>query len=81
MYLMPSCTQHVSYINLLHVEICRDSSVGITTLYGLEGPGVQSRWVRDFPHLSRPALGPTRPSMGARSLSEGGGDKAAGAWR
>ena len=36
------------------------SSVGIATGYGLDGPGVESQWGRDFPHLSRPALGPTQ---------------------
>jgi hypothetical protein len=39
------------------------SSVGITTGYGLDGPGIESRWGRDFPHLSRPALGPTQPPV------------------
>jgi len=38
----------------------RDSSVGIATCYGLEGPGIESRWVRHFPHLPRLALGPTQ---------------------
>jgi hypothetical protein len=33
-------------------------SVSITTGYGLDGPGIESRWRRDFPHLSRQALGP-----------------------
>ena len=37
------------------------SVVGIATGYGLDGPGIESRWGRDFPHLSRPALGPTQP--------------------
>ena len=41
----------------------QDSSVGMTTGYGLGGPGIQSRWGRDFPHLSRPALGPTQPPV------------------
>ena len=36
----------------------RDSSVGIATRYGLGGPGMESRWGRDFPHPSRQALGP-----------------------
>jgi len=36
------------------------SIVGIATGYGLDGPGILSRWGRDFPHLSRPALGPTQ---------------------
>jgi hypothetical protein len=38
----------------------RDSSVGIAILYGLDGTGIESRWGRDFPHPSRPALGPTQ---------------------
>ena len=39
------------------------SSVGIATGYGLDGPGIKSQWGRDFPHLSRPALGPTQPPV------------------
>ena len=39
------------------------SSVGIATGYRLDGPGIESRWGRDFPHLSRPALGPTQPPV------------------
>jgi hypothetical protein len=41
----------------------RDSSVGIATRYGLDGKGIESRWGRDFPHPSRPALGPTQPHV------------------
>jgi hypothetical protein len=41
----------------------RNSSVGIATHYGLDGPGIESRWSRDFPHLSRPALGLTHPPV------------------
>jgi hypothetical protein len=36
----------------------RVSSVGIATRYGLDGPGIVYWRVRDFPHPSRPALGP-----------------------
>jgi len=39
----------------------RDSSVSIATRYGLDSPGIESWWRRDFPHLSRPALEPTQP--------------------
>jgi hypothetical protein len=35
----------------------------IVTGYGLDDPGIESRWRRDFPHLSRPALGSTQPSV------------------
>jgi len=38
----------------------RDNPVGIATRYGLDGPGIESWWERDFQHLSRPALGPTQ---------------------
>jgi hypothetical protein len=37
----------------------KDTSVDIATRYGLDGPGIESRRARDFPHLSRLALGPT----------------------
>jgi hypothetical protein len=36
------------------------SSVGIATDYGLDGPGIESRWGEIF-RLSRLALGPTQP--------------------
>jgi hypothetical protein len=39
------------------------SVVGIATSYGLDGPGIESQWGRDLLHLSRPALGPTQPSV------------------
>ena len=46
-----------------HPCVGRDSSVGIATRYRLDGPGIESRWRRDFPHPSRPALGPTQPTV------------------
>ena len=39
------------------------SVVSIATAYGLDGPGIESRWGRDFLHLSRPALKPTQPPV------------------
>ena len=45
------------------LTVHRDSSVGVATRYGLDGLGVESRSVRDFPHPSRPALEPTQPPI------------------
>ena len=66
------------YINTFRSTVDRDSSVGIATRYGLDGPGIESRWGRDFPHPSRPSLGPTQPPVQwVPRLPRG---KAAGAW-
>jgi hypothetical protein len=37
--------------------------VGVATRYGLDGPGIESWWGRDFPHPSRLALGSTQPPI------------------
>jgi len=42
---------------LLHSFGC---SYCVATAHGLDGPGIESRWGRDFPHLSRPSLRPTQ---------------------
>ena len=51
----------------------RDSVVDIGTRYGLDGPGIESRWWRDFLHPSTPFLGahPTSCTMGTGYLSRG----------
>jgi hypothetical protein len=51
-----------SEIHTKHI-VGRDSAVGIATCYELDGPGIESRWGRDFPHPSIPAVGPTQPRM------------------
>jgi hypothetical protein len=45
-------------------------SVDIATGYGLDGAWIESRWGRDFPHLSRTALGPTQPPVNTGSFPE-----------
>ena len=44
-------------------SVARDSAVGIPTRYGLDGPGIESRWRQDFQHLSILVLGPTQPPV------------------
>ena len=61
MYRATYNTTHIAYSTNIHVV--RDSSVGIATSYRLDGPGIESRWGRDFPHSSRPAMGPTQPPV------------------
>ena len=67
--MVPSvCTYCYYYIIIIIIIIItilwsRDSVVGIKTRYGLDSPGIESRFERDFPHLSRPALGPTQPPI------------------
>jgi len=53
--------------NITHI-----SSASVATRYGLGGPGIESRWGRDFPHLSSPAPGvhSTSYTMGKGSLPE-----------
>ena len=55
-----------------------DSAVGIATRSGLDGPGIEFRSGRNFPHASRPALipTPTLPQWVA-GLSQG---KVTGSW-
>ena len=57
----------------------RDSSVGIATRYGLDGPGIESRWGARFsaPVQTGPGTYPASCTVGTGSLQ---GGKAAGAW-
>ena len=43
----------------------QNCSVGIVTCYRLDGLGIESRWGRDFPHLSRPAH-PASSTLGTK---------------
>jgi len=55
---------------LLKYSVGRDSSVDVATGCGLDGPGIESRWGRDFPLPSRSVLGahPASYTMGTGLL-------------
>jgi hypothetical protein len=44
-------------------EVGREILVGIATRYRRGGPEIGSRWGRDLPQPSKPALGPTQPPV------------------
>jgi len=52
---------NLPYTKNIRSIIGRDSSVGTATRYGLDGPGIESRWGRNILRPSRPSLGP--PSL------------------
>jgi hypothetical protein len=45
------------------LAVNNNNNNNIATRYELDGPRIKSRWRQDFPHPSRPTLGPTQPSM------------------
>jgi len=53
----------VKYSSLSMAMEGQDSVGGTATRYGLDGPGITSRWRRDFSAPSRPTLGPTQPPI------------------
>ena len=65
--------------DFLSNSVGRDSSVGIAARYGLDAPGTESGWKRDFLSPSKPVLGPTYPPV-QWTMGLLPGRKVAGVW-
>jgi hypothetical protein len=52
---------HPLYYLVFYDIVGRDSVVITANCYGLDGPGIESRWEGGFSDPSRPVLGPTQP--------------------
>ena len=65
---------------MTEVDECKELErwVGLATPYGTDGPAIESRWGRDFPHLSITSVEPTQPPI--KWVPGLLGSKAAGAW-
>jgi hypothetical protein len=54
---------YIKSTNISNVVLKTEVTLTGGTNYGLDGPGVEYRWRRDFSNTSRPALGPTQHSV------------------
>jgi hypothetical protein len=62
---------NILFMIVLTRSVGRDSVDSIATRYGLDGPRIEARWGRDFPHPSRsaPEADPALYTMGTGSFS------------
>ena len=64
------CSYYLTSTELIHYIVGRDSSVGIATRCGLDGPGIESRWGTRFsaPVPTGPGAHPASCTMGTGSF-------------
>jgi hypothetical protein len=73
-----NCLRYTSTFEI-YIVLGRDSLVSIVTCYGLDGPGIESRGWRVFPHQFGPVLGPSSLQYNGYRVFPAG--KAEGSWR
>jgi hypothetical protein len=66
----PRNVSYMGYVFVFRCPVGRDSSVGIATHYGLDGPGIESRWGARFsaPVQKGPGTHPASYAMGTGSF-------------
>jgi len=69
---MNGVVKHNKIKRVLPLKVGRDSSVGIATRYGLDGPGIESRWGARFstPVQTGPGVHPAFYTVGTSSFPE-----------
>ena len=68
---MMHCQKNIKLYIYIYIYIGgRDNSVGIATRYGLDGPGIESRWVGEIFRTcpNHPLVHPASYTMGAGSF-------------
>jgi len=76
-FITQQCT--FTLLGVQYVNVSQENVGAIATRYVLDGPGIESRLGRGFPHPSRPALRTIQsPVKQVPDILNGG--KAAGAW-
>jgi len=55
-YLHTACTIYIYIYSTTYIYVGRNWVTSIAIRYGVGGPGIESRWGRNVPYSSRPAL-------------------------
>jgi len=61
MFMIEFLWAYFIFVSYIPHFLDRENVIGIGTRFELDSPGIEFWWGRDFPHLSRKALGPSHP--------------------
>ena len=65
------CPTSIQVLVLMKTVVTGCERAGITTCYGLDGPGIESRWGRGFRTQTGPGAHPASSKIGTGSLPRG----------